>query len=91
MDLNTQTEVLERINAYLDSGSDPMAPSSKLQQSTHYVSAERLDQEQTSIFAVAAECAMLTSIRRHILLDNSNLSGLVACSVIDNARYMAPD
>lgn len=51
MDLDTQTEVLERINRHLDSGSDPLAPSTRLQQSSHYVSAERLDQEQTSIFA----------------------------------------
>ncbi|MGZ0219032.1 MAG: aromatic ring-hydroxylating oxygenase subunit alpha [Acidimicrobiales bacterium] len=53
MDLTTQAELLERINAYLDSGSDPMAPSFMVQPSEHYVSAKRLDEEQTSVFAAS--------------------------------------
>ncbi len=37
MDLTTQTGLLGRINAYLDSGSDPMAPSVMVQTIGHYV------------------------------------------------------
>ncbi len=50
MKLAAQRDLLERINTYLDSGSDPLAPTVMLQSSKQYVSAERFDRERATVF-----------------------------------------
>ncbi|MFN3254409.1 MAG: aromatic ring-hydroxylating oxygenase subunit alpha [Ilumatobacter sp.] len=50
MNLTTQRELIERISAQLDSGSDPMASSVTMQPSRHYVGADRMDRERTALF-----------------------------------------
>ncbi len=46
----TQQDLFDRINTYLESGSDPMADRVMTQPSTRYVHADHFDREQSTVF-----------------------------------------